>query len=36
VPVGQSLLRISVTWQHTDEQVAGLAQAIVEEVRRLP
>jgi 8-amino-7-oxononanoate synthase len=36
VPVGQSLLRISVTWPHSAEQIDALAQAIVEQVRRLP
>jgi 8-amino-7-oxononanoate synthase len=36
VPVGQSLLRISVTWVHTAEQISDLAQAVVKQVRGLP
>ncbi len=35
VPEGESLLRISVTWLHSHEQLAGLAAAVIEVVQRL-
>ena len=36
VPAGQALLRISVTWLHTSEQIDALARALVETIRGLP